>query len=34
LSLTMFETFPINQILTTTSTNSEPDLESKQLSLL
>ena len=34
LSLTMFETFPINQLLTTTSTNSEPDLESKQLSLL
>lgn len=34
LSLTMFETFPINQLLTTTSTNSELDLESKQLSLL
>jgi hypothetical protein len=34
LSLTMFETFPINQLLTTTSANSEPDLESKQLSLL
>ena len=34
LSLTMFKTFPINQLLTTTSTNSEPDLESKQLSLL
>ena len=34
LSLTMFETFPINQLLTTTSTNSEPDLEPKQLSLL
>jgi hypothetical protein len=34
LSLTMFETFPINQLLTTTSTNSESDLESKQLSLL
>ena len=34
LSLTMFEIFPINQLLTTTSANSEPDLESKQLSLL
>jgi Domain of unknown function (DUF4372)/Transposase DDE domain len=34
LSLTMFETFPINQLLTTTSTNSESDLESKQLLLL
>jgi hypothetical protein len=34
LSLTMFETFPINQLLTTTSINLEPDLEPKQLSLL
>jgi hypothetical protein len=34
LSLTMFEISPINQLLTTASANSEPDLESKQLSLL
>jgi hypothetical protein len=34
LSLTMFETFPINQLLTTTPTNSESDFEPKQLVLL
>ncbi len=34
LSLTMFETFPINQLLTTTPTNSESDSEPKQLVLL
>jgi hypothetical protein len=34
LSLTMFETFPINQLLTATPANSNRDLEPNQLSLL
>jgi Domain of unknown function (DUF4372)/Transposase DDE domain len=34
LSLTMFETFPINQLLTATPANSIRNLEPKQLSLL
>ena len=34
LSLTMFETFPINQLLTTPPTNSASDFEPKQLVLL
>ncbi len=34
LSLTMFETFPINQLLTATPANSNRDLEPTQLSLL
>jgi len=34
LSLTMFETFPINQLLTATPANSNRNLEPKQLSLL
>jgi transposase len=34
LSLSMFETIPINQLLTPSSTNSEPDFESNQLDLL
>ena len=33
LSLTVFETFPINQLLTTTQTNLESDFERKQLFL-
>ena len=34
LSLSMFETIPINQLLTPPSTNSDPDFESNQLDLL
>ena len=34
LSLSMFETIPINQLLTSPSTNSDPDFESNQLALL
>jgi hypothetical protein len=34
LSLSMFETIPINQLLTPPSTNSESDFESNQLALL
>jgi len=34
LSLSMFETIPINQLLTPPSTNSETDSESNQLALL
>jgi IS4 transposase len=34
LSLTMFETFPINQLLTTTPTNSASVFEPQQLVLL
>lgn len=34
LSLTMFETSPINQLLTPPSTDPEPDFESNQLVLL
>jgi hypothetical protein len=34
LSLTMFETFPINQLLTATPANFNRNLEPKQLSLL
>jgi len=34
LSLSMFETTSINQLLTPPSTNSEPDFESNQLALL
>jgi IS4 transposase len=34
LSLSMFETIPINQLLTPPSTNSDPDFEPNQLALL
>ena len=34
LSLSMFETIPINQLLTPPSTNSDPDFDSNQLDLL
>jgi hypothetical protein len=34
LSLTMFETSPINQLLMPPSINSDPDFESQQLALL
>jgi hypothetical protein len=34
LSLSMFETIPINQLLTPHSINSEPDFEPNQLALL
>lgn len=34
LSLSMFETIPINQLLTPPSTNSDPDFELNQLPLL
>jgi IS4 transposase len=34
LSLSMFETIPINQLLTPPSTNSDPDFETNQLALL
>ena len=34
LSLSMFETFPINQLLTSPSTKSDRDFESNQLALL
>ena len=34
LSLSMFETIPVNQLLTPLSTNSEADFESNQLALL
>jgi len=34
LSLSMFETIPINQLLTHPSTNSDPDFEPNQLALL
>jgi hypothetical protein len=34
LSLTMFETFPINQLLTTTPTNSASVFDPQQLVLL
>jgi hypothetical protein len=34
LSLSMFETIPINQLLTPPSTDLDPDFESNQLDLL
>lgn len=34
LSLSMFETIPINQLLTPSSTNSDPESEPSQLTLL
>lgn len=34
LSLSMFETIPINQLLTPSSTDSDPDFEPNQLTLL
>jgi hypothetical protein len=34
LSLSMFETIPINQLLTPPSINSDPDFEPNQLALL
>lgn len=34
LSLSMFETIPINQLLTPLSTDSDPDFEPNQLALI
>ena len=34
LSLSMFETIPVNQLLTPSSTNSDPDFEPNQLALI